>query len=306
MNSVVVAVHRPGLGVRRLARLVPYRDGGWAMIPAFRPVPHPGFLLVEIATDYSRTGVMEVPRASLLREYRSAHGVKLSVHGGGFVQFSRVEAEGLLSGVDPTTHQARAFGLQSWPTTDPPRSGPMFALTAWGLANYPVLEASRSVAVVVGDDWQYLEDPDLEVERNAVALEFWPLPRSALPEARRIGDLTILKVGTHPYYADQPVDFVVLDTGNPLMILGLVVTLCGSQWEAQSGVSMAGPSDLAMNRAFLSVSPPPHPYAVPSADYVDAFPALPPGRTLFPPTHWVVPDGRLGRPWGRPRGRRAW
>jgi len=302
VNAIVVAVHRAGLGIRKVAKVEPYRDGGWALIPAFRPMLHPGFLLVEIPTDYSRAGVMHVPRASLLREYRSAQGVKLSIHGAGFVQFSRVGSEGLLSGVDPGTHRARAFGLQSRPTTDPPRSGPMFGLTAWGLADYPVLQTTRPVAVVVGDDWQYLEDPDLDIERNGVALEFWPLPRSALPQARRIGDLTILNGGTHPYYADQRVDFVVLDTGNPLMILGLVATVCATQWEAPSGVSMGGPSDLAMNKALLAVSPPPHSYPVPSADYADAFPALPPGRALFAPTHWA-PERRLSRPWGRSRGR---
>jgi hypothetical protein len=304
VNSIVVAVERPGLGVRRVAKVQPYRDGGWALIPAFQPVPHPGFLLMEIPTDYSRAGAFHVPRSSLLREYRSAHGVKLSVHGAGYVQFSRVGSEGVLSGVDPVSRQARAFGLQSRPTTDPPRSGPMFGISAWGLAGYPALATSRRDVVVVREDRQYLENPDLDLERSGVALEFWPLPRWALPHASRVGDLTILEGGRHAYYADQLVDFIALDTGYPLMILGLVATAYVVQRPASTGVWMSGPSDLGGNRALAAVSPPPHSDPVPSADYTDAFPALPPGRLLFSPTQWV-PDRRLNRPWGRPRDGRA-
>jgi hypothetical protein len=301
MRSLSIALATLSAGTRQVAKLASYPDGGWALIPGFQPQPHPGCLLLEVSVDYSRAGVQLAHRASLLREYQSAHGVKLSIHGDGYVQLSRVGTEGVLSGRDPITHNPRAFGFQSFPTTDPPRTGPTFGARAWGLDTFPQPRA-RSTLIVPETEF-YVERPDIVERRTAIALEFWILPRWALPHAHRRGGLTILEAGPRLYYASQPVEFIVLDTGHPMMILGLVVTACHAGWPSPSGMSLHSPSDLPMRRTLQAISPPPYADEIPSADYDDAQPTLPRARTMVLPTQWVS-DETLVRPWGRATGPR--
>jgi hypothetical protein len=296
MRSLSIALATSSAGTRHIAKLASYPDGGWAVIPGFEPQPHPGYLLLEVPADYSRAGAQLMPRPSLLREYRSAHGVKLSIHGDGYVQLSRVGTEGVLSGRDPITHSPRAFGFQSFRTTDPPRTGPTFAVMAWGLELFPRPRARNTLTVPETEF--YVERPDLVEHRTAIALEFWILPRWALPHAHRRGELNILEGGPRPYYASQPVEFIVLDTGHPMMILGLVVTACHAGWPSPSGISLQSPSDFAMRRTLQAISPPPYADGVPSADYEAAQPALRRSRTIVLPTQWVS-DDTLVRPWGR-------
>ena len=56
-------------------------------------------------------------RSAMYREYSSAHGVKLSLHGSGFVQFSRAGTTGVLAGKDPQTGRPR--GCQRRLKVDP-------------------------------------------------------------------------------------------------------------------------------------------------------------------------------------------
>lgn len=300
MRSLTIGIRTGDRDARRVAKILPLSDGGWALLPGFDPKPSRGFLLLEVPTDYRQKGSVNIPRSSLYREYRSTHGVKLSIHGHGFVQFSRIGADGVLSGTDPVTGKARGFGLQSFPVTEPPRSGPMFGLGAWGLEAYPKLPPSTRGSILFEDEDLYFQSPDRDIDRNAYAVEFWPLPRRVLPAARLHRQKLVLEIPGHPYYADEPFVFVVLDTGHSPMILGVVVTAYVARWQSLSGVTLSSPSDRRLERALTAISPPPHQHQVRSADYRDAWPALPDARrVLLPVRH--VPDTGLDRPWGRRR-----
>jgi hypothetical protein len=194
--AVAVALSDAGTN-SSIAKLVPLADGGCSLIPAFSPSPHPGWLLVEVPVDYSVAGVMRAPRENLFAGYRSDFPVKLSLHGSGLVQFSRVGAQGVLSGRDPVSRAPRALGYDSFPITDPPRTGPMFGRTAWGLSAYPAVQRNRA-AVVAQDADVWDQDPDTSKPGNAYAFEFWPLPRWALPHARVAGGHLILIADADP------------------------------------------------------------------------------------------------------------
>ena len=280
-----------------VAKIVPLADGGWSLIPLINPVPFPGWLLLEIATDYSRSGASQALRQDLLAEYRSDSRVKLSIHAGGFVQFSRVGERGLLSGRDPMTRRPRGLGHSTSSIADPPRSGPMFGMTAWGVAEYPRLCPGRQ-ALVFGDEDLYDEFPDSSEVGDAFAIDCWPLPRWALASASISTAHRYLEMPGHPVYADEPFRFSVLDTGNPLMILGLVVTRFHGGFPSSSGATLSGPSDRKGQRALMGVLPPPYSASVPSADYDAAFPGLTEPRAILPITRWLPPTQR-SRPWGR-------
>jgi len=117
------------------------------------------------------------------------HGVKLSLHGDGFVQFSRAGTTGILSGRDPTTGKIRGFGLHSFSPMDPSRTGPMFSMSAWGLSEYETVDRGARGTLTVDERSFYYEQPN-RTGQNAYVLEFWPLPRWALPHARRVDGLT--------------------------------------------------------------------------------------------------------------------
>lgn len=267
MYPFTVAVDAPGIGPKQLAKVLAYPDGGVGLVPLYAVSPELGLLLAETPTAYDAPG-FEVPRSSMYREYRSSFSVKLSIHGSGFVQFSRAGTSGVISGSDPQTRRARGFGYQGFPPNDPPRSGPMFSMTAWGLADYYDYRKRGRHSILMGHDDVYFERPGAPGQ-TGYALEFWPLPRHALPSARIRGGLLKLACPPHPYYANNAFDFTVLDLGNPLMILGLVVTAFAPSWQAPSGMTLSGPSDLSQRKALFAVSPIPHRDHVASADYLE-------------------------------------
>jgi hypothetical protein len=265
MFHFTVAVDAKGIGPKQLAKVIAYRDGGFGLVPLYAVDPGLGTLLVETPAAYDAPGFL-VHQQSMYREYRSSHPVKLSIHGSGFVQFSRAGTNGVISGKDPLTRRARGFGYQSPPPTNPPRSGPMFAMTAWGLGEYGDYHGPGKHSILMGPDDIYSAQPGAP-GLSGYALEFWPLPRYALPSARLHGGLVKLTNPPHRYYNNKPFDFTVLDVGNPLMILGLVVTRFAPEWATPSGMTLSGPSDLSQRKALFAVSPIPQSGSFSSADY---------------------------------------
>ncbi len=73
-----------------------------------------------VPVGYSRSGGFVVARPDLLAELRSAYRMKLSIHGRGFVQFSKVDMQGVLSGRDPATDRPRSLGYETWLVRNPP------------------------------------------------------------------------------------------------------------------------------------------------------------------------------------------
>jgi len=274
-------------------------DRGFSLVPAFDPKPHPGTWVGEVPVDYSRAGAAHVGLEQLFREYRASGGVKLSIHSDGFVQLSRRDADGLLSGKQ-SDGRPRAFGYQSFMPTDPPRSGPSFGLSAWGLVEYPPAKPN-SASLVFRPDEVYQQYPDVEHERNALHVDFWFIPRYALREGVRRGGITFVPGPPHPFYAWEPFEFAVADLGHPLIVIGVVVTAHNVDFSAPSGMSMGVMSDRGMIRTVMAISPPPHDKALPSADYKDARPALPEPIRVLTPTRWDQREPPPGRCWGRAR-----
>ena len=114
----------------------------------------------------------------------------------------------------------------------------------------------------------YVESPEKQGQ-TAYSLDFWILPRYALPAARISQGLLVLDAGPHPYYQNQRFEFIVVDLGSPLMILGLVVTLMFADWRAPFGMTLGAPADITSRCALIAVAPIPHADPIPSADYED-------------------------------------
>jgi hypothetical protein len=298
MTDQIIALHGSDGELRKIARLTRLADGGVSIIPAYESV-RPGWLLIEISTNYAKVGEFSIPAEDLRRRYVTSGGIKLSLHRDGFVQFSRSGSRGLLSGTDPVTGAARAFGLDSFPLTYPPRSGPMFAMQTWGIDSYPTT-FGRGNRIDIRPDSLYYQFPDRDIDRNGYALEFWPFSRDKLVHSKSRHGLVLMPPIRHPYYVGVPAEFVVVDVEGSAMCLGLVVTAMVFDSSLDSGAVLSSPSDKSMKRAMQAFSPVLSGGEDPrSADYDEAFPSLPPPRPFVEPR--FHPKTILDRPWGRKR-----
>jgi hypothetical protein len=285
-------------GRRAVAAITRLADGGIALVPLYPQIAPLGFELLEVPADYSRRGSFVIPRTSLYRQYRSVHGVKLSLHFRGFVQLSRRDSQGIVSGRDPETGVPRGFGFQSFPLDNPPRSGPTFALIAWGLSDYPEGNA-RGEDLTVHPSDIYAQWPDERRARNTLAFEFWVLARTALRHGRLRGDHMVL-AGRHSHYPGTGFEFIVVDIDSPFYVLGLVATAFQGRWARPSGVSLHSPSDRRMSRTLWAISSPLPTTELPSADYLPSAPSLPAVPLVLRPSFPVGKAG-TGRLWGKPR-----
>ncbi len=286
-------------GPRSIARVVPYADGGFALLAPY--VHARDWLLLQFPVDYSRAGEFGYDlEHGVHRRFRSSRGVKLSVHGSGFVQFSRSGQSGILAGRD-AAGEPRAFGYESFaPGRQWIRSGPYCAVAARGLDAWdaPKRRVAHEVVVEEGDLYDESAHAPPPSEPTFV-FEFWVIPRLALVESRSRGRHRVAEMPPHPYYGSrQIVQLIVVDIGQLLYVLGLVVTRAAFDMPDPVGVTISAPSNLAQTMAMIAMSPDPFPTAD-SADYQPGLERLPFRRVVAPPDY--RPHGPLHRPWERGR-----
>ncbi len=291
-------------GARKVAQVAPYSDGGFALLAPY--LPGRDWSLIEFPTDYTRSGRFLISTDhGLHRRFRSKSGVKLSVHGGGFVQFSRAGSSGILSGRDPKSGAARAFGYESFaPGRNWIRTGPYCAVMAWGLDEWTAVTTAtaRRSEVRITEEDLYYQGPNLTPEEPAAfAFEFWVIPRRALFESRRRGAHRTAEMPPHPFYgATDAVELILLDLEHFAYVIGLVVMRTSVDFESESGLYLSAPSNRALTHAMMAFSPAPPGDTTPMGDYGAGVERLPAADIVAEPL--FVPHDGLVRPWGRRRG----
>jgi hypothetical protein len=124
---------------RAITKIVTYPDGFGVMSPYH--AARRGWLYKHpVNYDQLTHGHMSLGECV---EYNVNDQVKLSVHLGGFVQFSGIEAGRVISGVDPVTGQPRGIGLKGDPFSQTESGGPTFNLLAYGLHDFKLAGPSK-------------------------------------------------------------------------------------------------------------------------------------------------------------------
>lgn len=118
---------------RTVSKIVPYRDGGFAVVAPYHAAKE-GFLF-KMANPEELGGRFSVPAPAEVYRYTAAHRIKLSFHPDGFIQFSG-ENPGTMRSARGPLGEPKGLGILRPPLSKPIVSGPTFGILAWGLSDF--------------------------------------------------------------------------------------------------------------------------------------------------------------------------
>jgi hypothetical protein len=133
VKPVRIIIEHPAGVWRKLIRIVPYSDGGFAVMMPYH-VEHSGFLYKARVHD-TRTKLLRLPQPIMVSRYIATNKVKMSFHSDGATQFSSMNGR-IISGRDSATGAFKGLGIMARPFTDPVTTGPTFGIMAWGLTQF--------------------------------------------------------------------------------------------------------------------------------------------------------------------------
>jgi len=117
---------------RKLFKIIPYRSGGFGLILPRLTGSHMG-RLEKTLVGYENFGThLEIMRDES-EQYSADDIVKFSYHPDGFVQFSSVTNNKIISGRN-SDGIPKGLGVLSWPLDNPISTGPSMTITFWGLS----------------------------------------------------------------------------------------------------------------------------------------------------------------------------
>jgi hypothetical protein len=229
--------------IRRITKIVPYPDGGFALLSPYHPSKKG--LAVRHKTAYGK-GVCTIPWSEAIK-YSASDRVKLSLHPDGFTQFSGEKNRRILSGRDPKTGEPRGLGVMANPFNHPVYTGPTFALVIWGLGDYPVWNppATRSLLLFEPDE-VYFDEP----QANGYSIEGFHFPAPwFLPHIRVDGSEASARRMTLPLWRYHSKGSrlwhfsVPPGVGAPYIVVGLRVTRHEVRTNVPSGFVLHGPAE---------------------------------------------------------------
>lgn len=237
-SGVTIAmVARLGVEPRRVAKIIPYRHGGFAVSVPYHSAKV-GFL-GKMPVDYRKVGMLAVPRARMTR-YSADDAVKLSYHPDGFVQFSSVHPGKIVSGRDPVTGEPKGLGLLTSPLSQPIKTGPTFGVSVWGIEDFETLPPNKPAELFGVGDWYYRSCTDDTA--NAWMIEAFVLPNSFRGGVHnRSGKPTITLVFGNFEAPGVVFELRVVDLPGQSVFIGLLVSRARVSFAAKSGFTLGGP-----------------------------------------------------------------
>lgn len=184
-REVTIAIRDDGGVLRRVTKIVEMKDGIAVAVPYHSA--NEGWLFKH-PMHYDRTeGAVPI---SEMTHYTAEDKVKLSIHLGGFVHFSRAGKKPILSGFDDVEGKPKGIGVQS-PDPINVTSGPLFGVLIRKVEEYHELGERKALVFEPEDLWHHPRD--CSSTATAYNLEGFMFPRNRLIEARNVDGKKILR-----------------------------------------------------------------------------------------------------------------
>ena len=259
MEITISIEDKPGSKVRAITKVVPYPDGGFAVLAPYHSA-RKGHLVKVPVMNY--VGTRCTPLDEMV-EYTADDRVKLSIHPDGFVQFSGENPKKIVSGRHPNG-KPKGIGLFTKPLSRPIMTGPTFGLTVWGLNDFREAKPKHGTLGLFTEEDFYpnrirmSELDDFQAPpRPGFFIEAFVLPRFYQTgigswNGKRILPL-IFDNFQHSTRLFRLRVFSLL--GQPVF-LGVMVSRALLHFSASSGFILSGPTDSV--HALMAVYPHPH------------------------------------------------
>ncbi len=219
---------------RLIARIGFLRDGFHLSVP-YHPVTDG--LVLRIPYDYSQKQSIQKLHESAT--FTVSDRVKLSLHMGGFVQFSS-SGRPIVSGYNRELEQIRGVGLKA-PTSVNVTSGPLCGLIFQGLDKFVERGGKHAETFRPGDLWHHPLYAGLPTS-TAYNLEFFMFPVSELVSATTTNGNYILRREL-PFQGEFSFrfDLRIMEVPHMPFFLGVILSRFEADPDFESGYKLGGP-----------------------------------------------------------------
>ena len=246
--------------VKKITRIVPYADGGFAVISPY--LPRVEGLAVKYQRDYRV--ILSTTQWAKSFKYQASDRLKLSLHPDGFAQFSGEYQGRIVSGRDHTTGEPKGVGVLASPFATPVYSGPTFGVQVWGLDDYPEWTArSNSHSVVFDPDDVYFNDADLGtyVIEGFLFIAPWFLPHVRFDRHESSARRATIPLWRYHIRGSRQWDFTLLPgIAAPHVLVAVRVSKFPFRFASPSGFVLHGPAERGVGQIRWIISafcPPP-------------------------------------------------
>lgn len=227
----------------KVARILSYRDGGFAVLVPYHPVKSGVISKIKLRATTTHLGGV----ADVVESNRAEGLVKLSIHPSGFAQFSSAGPRRIRSGMGPFMIP-KGVGLHCKNLLDPIDTGPTFLIETNDLSRFERLLPGEKTPVALFAEGDFFERDRHDLRSAHVYwIEGFVLPGDVL---RRVVPGPRGLVLRQQYGVSRPewqVDFRVLASRSPLVTVGIVVSrIHRARASLVSGYSINSPKDLTM------------------------------------------------------------
>lgn len=241
-KPIRIAIEDDNGNYRSLTKIIPYPDGGFAVLTPYHTAKE-GFLFkLQIAEELR--GKIRVPSPAEGHRYSARDRVKLSFHPDGFVQFSGENPRRIMSGRDESG-RPKGLGIVRAPLSQPIVTGPTFGILAWGLSDFEKCrDSERNVLRFSRADLYYGRGSTTMTEPNGICIDavvfpsaFWAEVRGEPPDLRLRVALSELVSGL------ATVDVRIVPLENPDVFLGIFASHLAVRFPPPSGFQLCSPGD---------------------------------------------------------------
>lgn len=227
----------------KVCKIVFYSDGGFGVFVPYNNQKEG--LLTKYTVDYNYEHEFNIPRNGI--EYKADDLVKLSIHYDGFVQFSHVNENNIVSGRSKILKFPKGLGLQSQPLSNPVQTGPTFGVHLWGLSSFKETKSMKKNGMVCFKENDfYFRYCDENNWNGGYLIEGFVFRKDKYwANVKNKHDKLVFTVRANNYLVEpgRIINFKVIHKDNLEYFIALSTCRSNAGFKAESGFTLAGPSE---------------------------------------------------------------